>query len=591
MDSTLARYLALIAALLVLEARALNHDTTVAPLSPGKFAVACSNIEQDESRIAAGALPADYWEGKQVQGRDTYVTDLLSQPGSVVRYDAPVPDVRRLYPGHAGGTVPFVAIVCFPTTATNTDPGYKLPGSTDIVPHMQPAGTAPKLVSGAEYYQTLGLSGTAPAGPMRLPLLISSHGLGGSPIGPGYLDVTKQLAAQGFMVAAVFHADARFSRVRVEDLNDLTYLLFNFSRVIEMELLRPVALKSLVDTMLAHPAFGTAIDPDRIGGFGASLGGQAMINLLGARTTTSLDLNCDDTVRDVRIKAAMVYVPYAGQTYLPAFCGAQAGAAEVTRPVLAMSGTADTTAPSRMMEQALNLFRSSRYFVELVDGEHELRPQDAGDVLTWMVIFLNAYLDVRSDPTAMARLIKMQGVVGGRQDNLLVDVHVPVRNLGNDTAALEFYNTRLDHYFVAAGPDEVVNLLTGLGGPGWELTGQSFRVWLADPLDTSLATSPVCRFYGGLNGGPNSHFFTAESSECELVKRSPGWAYEGIGFHMRRVGSNGRCPAGMLELNRAYNNRFAQNDSNHRFSTSDSTMREMARKGWTVEGTVMCARP
>ena len=52
-----------------------------------------------------------------------------------------------------------------------------------------------------------------------------------------------------------------------------------------------------------------------------------------------------------------------------------------------------------------------------------------------------------------------------------------------------------------------------------------------------------------------------------------------------------RCPQGLLSVNRAYNNRAAQNDSNHRFTTSDSEIRSMGEKGWAVEGTVMCAYP
>ena len=78
---------------------------------------------------------------------------------------------------------------------------------------------------------------------------------------------------------------------------------------------------------------------------------------------------------------------------------------------------------------------------------------------------------------------------------------------------------------------------------------------------------------------------------CEPLKRSGGWFYEGIGFYIRRVSSDGTCPDGWLSVNRAYNNGFARNDSNHRFSTSESTMAQMAREGWAVEGTTMCARP
>ena len=75
--------------------------------------------------------------------------------------------------------------------------------------------------------------------PARLPLIVYSHGLGGSPIGAGYVQVLVQLAAHGFMVAAPFHGDARFSRVRIEDLSDLVYLIRDFDRVVEMQLMRP----------------------------------------------------------------------------------------------------------------------------------------------------------------------------------------------------------------------------------------------------------------------------------------------------------------------------------------------------------------
>ena len=120
---------------------------------------------------------------------------------------------------------------------------------------------------------------------------------------------------------------------------------------------------------------------------------------------------------------------------------------------------------------------------------------------------------------------------------------------------------------------------------------ESFKVWPQMPADTFTAAAPVCRFYGAPAGGPNSHFFTASSEECEIVKRNGGWFYEGIGFYIRPVGNPRQCPAGWLSVNRAYNNGFIRNDSNHRFTTSDSTIREMGRRGWAVEGTVMCARP
>jgi predicted dienelactone hydrolase len=598
MDSTLSsiRYIAarlLLAAPALIPglAAAVNHDLAVQPLPPGPFEVACSNIEQDTTLIAQSGLPpADFWDG--TGGR--YLTEILAHPSSALRINAVSPDQRPIYPGTAGESVEYVAIVCHPTTPANTDPAYQLPGTDDVVPHMLPPGAEPRLISASEYSASLGIhvSPVPPPGPAKMPLIVYSHGLAGSPIGKGYINVMVQLAAQGYMVAAIFHGDPRFSRVRLEDFNDYLYAFLNFGRVAEMMLLRPVALRAMTDVLLGHPGYSPAIDADRIGGFGASMGGQAMAHLLGARITTSLALSCSETVQDPRIKAAFAYVPYSGQSWLPAFCDDQRGAEAVTRPFMAMTGSQDTTAPEKLSEQAVNRMTGSRYMISLLGGQHELRTQDGGDLFTWMLTFFNAYLDVHGDSGAMARLIKMAQVQGGRIDSLVVDVHVPTSfdTASYERPAREFYNTQLDHYFMAAGQDEVDIILAGGAGPGWVLTNESFKVYSRIPPDAFTTITPVCRFYGALAGGPNSHFFTASPSECELVKGAGGWYYEGIGFNVLPQ-NNGNCPAGMLEVNRAYNDRFSTNDSNHRYSTSDSTMKEMSRRGWIVEGTVWCSRP
>jgi predicted dienelactone hydrolase len=571
---------------------AYNHELEVNPLSPGKFAVACSNIEHDLARMAQlGGVPTDYWEGHEVNGQQRYITDILAQPGTAMTFEAQVPLRFELYPTRFAQRVPFAAVVCHPTPRTNSDPSYTLPGAGGVVPHMQRPGAAPQLISEAEFAQTLGLdTAGASSNAAQLPFIVYSHGLGGSPLGKGYIDVMVQLAAQGYMVAAVFHADARFSRIRIEDFGDFLYTLTFFPLIVEMQAMRPLALKAMTDRVLAS-GYSPGIDRTRIGGFGASLGGQAMAHLLGARITSSLTLSCDETARDPRIRAAVGYVPYSGQSFLPAFCNDQEGADSVNRPYLAISGTADTTAPIKLTQQAVNRFGSSRYLVQLDGGEHELRPEDAGDVLTWMVTFLNAYLDVRADPGAMARFIRMNSVRGGRPDSVVVDVHVPFAPTVGDTRVVEFYNTGLNHFFLTARQSDVDIILAGGAGPGWVMTGQTFKAWLDMPSDTFVAAAPVCRFYGGYNGGPNSHFFTAIPSDCVLVKTSyPGWTYEGIGFHVLAP-VNGACPAGFIGVNRAYNNGYVRNDSNHRFTTSDSEIKALVRNGWTYEGIAMCSRP
>jgi hypothetical protein len=49
----------------------------------------------------------------------------------------------------------------------------------------------------------------------------------------------------------------------------------------------------------------------------------------------------------------------------------------VDRPFLAIAGTATPRRPSSSTQQAVNRFQGSRFLVELVDGEHELRAEDA----------------------------------------------------------------------------------------------------------------------------------------------------------------------------------------------------------------------
>ena len=43
-----------------------------------------------------------------------------------------------------------------------------------------------------------------------------------------------------------------------------------------------------------------------------------------------------------------------------------------------------------------------------------------------------------------------------------------------------------------------------------------------------------------------------------------------------------------MPIYRAYNNRFAVNDSNHRYTPSPAVLQDMKNRGWIVEGAVLC---
>jgi hypothetical protein len=148
---------------------------------------------------------------------------------------------------------------------------------------------------------------------------------------------------------------------------------------------------------------------------------------------------------------------------------------------------------------------------------------------------------------------------------------------------VEFYNSGLNHFFLTASAVEAASIDGGASGPGWSRTGNIFK---------SGGPNPVCRFYGvQAAGGPNGHFYTADPAECEAVKLDPGWHFESLDFSITPAGPGGTCAQGLAPVYRAYNNRFAQHDSNHRVTASLAAYQAQVAAGWTGEGVVMCAQP
>lgn len=152
------------------------------------------------------------------------------------------------------------------------------------------------------------------------------------------------------------------------------------------------------------------------------------------------------------------------------------------------------------------------------------------------------------------------------------------------TLVREFYNTDLAHYFRTGAAEEVAFVARGGAGRGWVQTDDGFYAWIAQ----APGTVPVCRFYGTPGIGPNSHFYTAQETECAAVKRDRGWTYEGIAFYVK-LAVNQRCPANTTPVYRLYNQRWQVNDSNHRYTTNLNVYSTMVRQGWAGEGVAWCA--
>lgn len=156
-------------------------------------------------------------------------------------------------------------------------------------------------------------------------------------------------------------------------------------------------------------------------------------------------------------------------------------------------------------------------------------------------------------------------------------------------AVVEYLNVNLGHYFMTANAAEMASIESGGAGPGWQRTGSGFHVYVPE-AGVAVGARPVCRFYGTPGVGPNSHFYTADAGECAAVNRDRGWTYEGTAFYVLPA-TGQQCADAAPPVFRAYNNRYAQNDSNHRYATDRSLLQALQPLGWTLEGTVFCAAP
>lgn len=387
---------------------AVAPTDVVQPLAlPGPHAVGCSNVVQDFSRVGPGEDVASYWEGAQSDtGTPRYATDLLADPANTLIATVTAPGDSHLYGSFAGQQIAFVVLACYPTPADNLRPDYPLP-TGNAVPHMQTGSDAPLFADPAARY----------------PVIAFSHGYSGSPISGDYILGLTVLASYGYAVISPFHGDLRFSDLRIDTLRDAVTVLSHISDFTAMQALRPRSISSALDLVLAHPQWEGHLDATQIGGFGASMGGETMMLLGGAGLTTSADWSWDPITRDPRIKAAVGYVPYFGQPFLPAFGRDQHGLDGITLPFLGISGTADTTAPMIEVEIGMSRLAGTRELVALAGVEHGFDLASTGDIFTWTLTFLDAL--VRGNPAAQMQLETMASVAGGGDDSVVIYYNGP----------------------------------------------------------------------------------------------------------------------------------------------------------------------
>ncbi len=200
--------------------------------------------------------------------------------------------------------------------------------------------------------------------PAKYPLVVLSHGTGGSAIMMAWLGTA--LAANGYIAVAVNHPGNNAAE---------GYTIEGFSTWWE----RARDLSTVIDAMLVDPTFASRIDAKRIGAAGFSLGGYTVIEIAGGNTrpadfiefcrspkaddlckgppefpTLMKDFqklsetnaefqaalrHAGDSYRDPRVRAAFAIAPALG----PAF--AATDLAKISIPVEIVAGSADTIVP------------------------------------------------------------------------------------------------------------------------------------------------------------------------------------------------------------------------------------------------------
>src|SRR4051812_43512608 len=167
----IARFVLLLLCAWAAAARA-DSLAVVPPLAPGPFAVGCSNLAQDFTRVRSAETAQVYWEGTpESNGHARYITDLLSDPGHALAVDVTLPNDSELFGDFAGKDLSTVLLVCYPTSNQNARPAYAVPGG-HAIPHMQ-TGAETALFADAN---------------TRYPVLLFSVGLAGSPISDETID-------------------------------------------------------------------------------------------------------------------------------------------------------------------------------------------------------------------------------------------------------------------------------------------------------------------------------------------------------------------------------------------------------------------
>jgi hypothetical protein len=423
MDMRRLTFIAVVIFVLVNPAKS-QVSLTYPQINRGLYDVGTSNLTHDNEKITAmvnaGSHVGEYWEGRL--NSDKYITQLLPDSTTAIRFQVTVPQDSTLYGSRAGDTIPYVAIVCYPTSETNLREDYILPGGYSL-PKMQKIGEAPIFAEPDKKYD----------------LVIYSHGLGGH-----ISNMVPELcafASMGRIVASLYFADSRFVPFSPSNYNEAQQFA-----------LRPLAVSKLIDYLLEHSDYKDHINPAKIAAFGSSYGGATNLALLGGEMIDFQGTNPYDfsqystrkTTIDERIVCAAGIVPWFGENSSP-FWGIQnAGVSGISRPFMALCGQFDEGNDFEFIRDAVAIMQGDKYLIRFNGMGHNLGEGAGEDCFSWINLFFDAYLN--EDSEAADQLLWAGSFQEGADDVFvpftvprLPVILIPENNARPDTNCLEFH--------------------------------------------------------------------------------------------------------------------------------------------------------
>jgi len=234
-------------------------------------------------------------------------------------------------------------------------------------------------------------AGAAPAS--GFPLIVFSHGFGGCNTQSVFL--MEALARAGYFVLAPNHHDAGcgtgrhgFSRPEEPFRDDSKWSDSTYRD-------RHDDIEAVLDAALRDKTFqGVAIDGQRVGLAGHSLGGYTVLGVAGGWPSW----------KDRRVKAVLALSPY---------CSVYAKSGDLGHlqaPVMYQGGTRDLgiTPTVRRLNGAYDKSSAPKYYVEFDGAGHfawtNLNPKYQEIIDTYSVAFFDRYLKERTNPDPLAAL-------------------------------------------------------------------------------------------------------------------------------------------------------------------------------------------